>query len=45
MNTLERKKIKEDKYEFFLADKDGNFSKKFLLHKFFNTLKIVSKDL
>lgn len=39
MNTLERKKIKEGKYEYFLADKDGNFIEEVSTTQIFQHIK------
>ncbi len=39
MNTLERKKIKEGKYEYFLADKDGNFIEEVSTTQIFQYIK------
>jgi|688.fasta_scaffold1802804_2 hypothetical protein len=39
MNTLERKKIKGGKYEYFLADKDGNFIEEVSTTQIFQYIK------
>jgi hypothetical protein len=39
MNTIERKKIKGGKYEYFIADEDGNFIEDISSAKLFNMIK------
>jgi hypothetical protein len=39
MNTIERKKIKGGKYEFFIADEDGNFIEDISSVKLFSMIK------